>query len=157
MRHFAAIVANQSFAKIICATRVEMSWIVLALQNIYVSEATHSLVGLPSRSSQQACSRVGCPPSPRLRRDSFALHYVASEGWRRGELNPLERTQTSLSDFVHEGKLFFLVSRIGLFQRNLSQIVTRVLGRGPYSAPAVCASTPLMRHFSGDLRKATVL
>ena len=59
MRHFAAIVPNQSFAKIICATRVEMSWIVLALQNIYLSEATHSLVGLPSRSSQQLVPGLG--------------------------------------------------------------------------------------------------
>jgi hypothetical protein len=57
VRDIAAIMTKHSLAKIMRATDVEALWVGLALQNINVSEPTHS-AGLPSRSSQHSrCKR----------------------------------------------------------------------------------------------------
>ncbi len=91
MRNFAAIVTKHSLAKIMRATDVEALWVGLALQNINVREPTHLV--LACRVAARNIRAVN--ENARLRRGYgaavFALHLVASEDWRRGELNPCPR------------------------------------------------------------------
>ena len=89
MRDSAVIVAGQSRAKVGRAASVEMSGVGFALQDIYVREQTHYLVAC------RVVARNVSVAKARLRQGYgaavFALHFVASEDWRRGESNPCPR------------------------------------------------------------------
>src|SRR6266576_2202707 len=93
MGNLAVIVADQSMTKIVCATSIEVLWIALALQNISASKARHFFEVACRAVARNKSMADG--PGVRLRQGygapAFALHYVASEGWRRGELNPCPR------------------------------------------------------------------
>ncbi len=60
-------------------------------------------------------------------RDTVPVLTQSEPWWRRGESNPLATIQTLISDAVHEGKVFFVINKVGLVGRSLSQIVTRFL------------------------------
>ena len=44
VRNLPAIVAIQSLTEIACATRIEVAWVALALQNVDISETAHLLL-----------------------------------------------------------------------------------------------------------------
>ena len=93
VRNLPVIVTIQSLTEIVRTTRVKVAWVAFALQNIDISETAH----LPLLACRAIARNKRVPWTPRVRlrqgygATAFALHYVASEGWRRGELNPCPR------------------------------------------------------------------
>ena len=91
VRNTAVVVSLEALAKVVCRSRVEALRIDFALQDVDVSKSHELELACRGVARDVCVEKPEGPASLLLRRDSLRSPFVASEAWRRGELNPCPR------------------------------------------------------------------